>query len=189
MTASIREMGARVRNLFQAGEMRRRYDNGRVQVQTRNDMVVEGPESFPYGFAAKAKGGRAMVLCRDGDATGFEILPLLPGEGVTPPRLKDGDAALYTESGGRVVCRDGGTVELNGADAGGVVKAGELRDELGKMTARIDAIINALRDSPTAPQDGGATYKAAIAAALSAVTDVENFADIESGEVMHGTGG
>ena len=129
-----------------------------------------------------------MVLRHGGDAAGFEILPLLPGDGVKPPKLNDGDAALYTEAGGSVVCRNDGTVELFGTDAGGVVKADELRRELGKMTARIDAVINALRDSPTVPQDGGATYRAAIVMALNAIRDKENFSDIESGGVKHGTG-
>ena len=79
-------------------------------------------------------------------------------------------------------------MELNGADAGGVVKADELRNQLGKMTARVDAVMSALTDSPTAPQDGGATYRAGIVMALNAIADRENFSDIESGEVKHGTG-
>jgi len=187
MTA-IRELSARLRNLFQVGEMRRRYGDGRIQVQTHNDRVVEKAESFPYGFIARAKNGRALVLCQGGNIGGFEILPLLPGDGVKPPKLNDGDAALYTEAGGSVVCRNDGTVELFGTDAGGVVKADDLRRELGKMTARIDAVINALRDSPTVPQDGGSAYRAAIVAALAAIVDKENFSDIESGGVKHGTG-
>ena len=189
MRTQLMKLGARLRNLFQTGEFRRRYDDGRIQVQTHANKVVERAEAFPYGFQARAKNGRAPVICRGGNVGGFEILPLLPGDGVAPPELRDGDACLYTGEGGWVACRNDGTVELFGRDAGGVVKAEELKREPDKMTARIDAVISALRDSPTAPQDGGATFKAAIVAALNAIRDRENFAGIESEEVKHGTGG
>lgn len=115
-----REFGARLRNLFQVGEMRRRYDDGRVQVQTRNGRVVEKAEAFPYGFCARAKSGRAFALFRGGDAGGFEILPLLPGKGVTPPELKDGDVALYTGEGARIVLREAGGAEVHASGAGDV---------------------------------------------------------------------
>jgi len=188
MTAKIRELSARLRNLFQAGEMRLRYEDGRVQVQARHGMVAEKAEAFPYGFHARAKGGRALVLCLGGDAAGFEILPLLPGDGVMPPALNDGDVALYTAGGGWIALRDSGGVELSGRGAGGVVKAGELKAELAKMTARIDAVISALTDSPTVAQDGGAAHKAAIAAALGLIAGTEDFSGIESEEVLHGGG-
>lgn len=60
-----------------------------------------------------------------------------------------------------------------------------LKQELDKMSARIDGIINALKNSPTAVQDGGATYKAAIAGALSAITQKENFSQIENDKIKH----
>ena len=73
MTAQLRELGARLRNLFQAGEFRRRYDDGRIQVQTHNNRGVEKKEAFPCGFCAKAKNGRALVVCQGGDVGSFEI--------------------------------------------------------------------------------------------------------------------
>jgi len=125
MTAQLRELGARLRNLFQAGEFRRRYDDGRIQVQTHNNRVVEKKEAFPYGFFAKSKGGRALVLCQGGNVGGFEILPLLPGEGVEPPELAEGDVALYTGDGARVVLREAGGVEIGAADGGDVAVVGK----------------------------------------------------------------
>ena len=56
------------------------------------------------------------------------------------------------------------------------------------LTARVDALYSALQNSPTAAQDGGATYKAAVALALSLVTQKEDFSNIESDKVKHGTG-
>jgi len=188
MNDQIRELGARLRNLFVVGDFQKRCDDNKIQIKTHNNRVVEKKEAFPYGFYARAKSGRAFVFCQGGNMDGFEIFPVQPGGDVTPPELEDGDAALYTQSGGRVIARENGTVELFGADAGGVVKAAELKTQLDKLSARVDGIIDALKNSATAVQDGGAAYKAQIAAALAALTDKEDFSGIESEKVMHGTG-
>ncbi len=80
------------------------------------------------------------------------------------------------------------TLNLDGDDNGGVVIGPELRTQLGYLTARVDTIISALENSPTAAQDGGAAYKAAITTALEAIQNKEDFSNIESDKVMHGTG-
>jgi len=188
MIGQIRELGARLRNLFVVGEFQKRCDDGKIQVKTHNNRVVEKKEAFPYGFCAKSKGGRAFVFCQGGNMDGVEIFPLQPGDDITPPELEEGDTALYTENGGWIILRESGTVELFGTDAGGVVKAGELKTQLDKLTARVDGIINALKNSPTAAQDGGATYKGAIAGTLATLVDKEDFSSIESEKVLHGTG-
>jgi len=188
MIGQIRELGARLRNLFVVGEFQKRCDDGKIQVRTHSDMVVEKKEAFPYGFCAKSKGGRAFVFCHGGNMDGFEIFPVQPPDSATPPELKEGDAALYTENGGWIIVRESGTVELFGTDEGGVVKAGELKTQLDKLTARVDGIIDALKNSATAVQDGGAAYKAAIAAKLATLVDKEDFSRIESEVVLHGTG-
>jgi len=188
MTDQIRELGAGLRNLFVPGEFQKRCDDGKVRVKTHNNMVVEKKEVFPYGFYAKAKSGRAFIFCQAGNFDGFEIFPVQPGDDITPPELEEGDAALYTENGGRIIARENGTVELFGTDAGGVVKAAELKTQLDKLTARVDGIIDALKNSATAAQDGGATYKGQIVALLATLVDKEDFSNLESEKVLHGTG-
>jgi phage gp45-like len=116
MIEQIRAMGARLRNLFVIGEFQKRYDDGRIQVKTHNNRVVEKKEAFPYGFYAKAKGGRAFVFCQGGNLDGFEIFPVQPGDEVTPPELEDGDAALYTGGGGWIILREAGDVEISNKD-------------------------------------------------------------------------
>lgn len=81
------------------------------------------------------------------------------------------------------------TIELNGTNNGGLVIGPELKTQLGYLTARVDTIISALENSPTAAQDGGATYKAAITTALQAIPNKEDFSNIESDKVKHGKGG
>jgi phage gp45-like len=185
----FKQISAKVRNLVSTADFQNRYEDGRLQVKTLSGRVLERKESFPYGFAAKAKNGRALVFCQGGNFNGFEILPLLAGDDVCPPELEEGDAALYAQGGGWVIARENGTVELFGTDAGGVVKAAELERQLNKLAARVDGVIDALKNSQTAVQDGGATYKAQIAAALALLVDKEDFSNLESEKVLHGTGG
>ena len=73
---------------------------------------------------------------------------------------------------------------VTGGELGGLVKIDELKDQLGKMSSRIDKIISALSNSGTVAQDGGAAYKANIAMALS-VLEKENFENIEDDKVKH----
>jgi phage gp45-like len=182
----LAQLSARIKNIFTVGDFRRRYTDGKIQVKTVFNRVLEKKECFPYGFKARAKKGRVLVLCQGGNFDGFEILPVLEsGDG---PQLNDGDAALYTGSGGWVICRENGSVEINGNGNGGVVKVQELQTQLSKLTARVDAIIDALKNSSTTSHDGGAAYKAAIIVALNNIPGKENFANIASAKVLHGNG-
>jgi len=188
VSAFLKQLSAKLRNLFSRAVFQKRYSDGKVQIKTLSGRVLEQKEYFPYGFTAKAKNGKTFVLCPGGDFNSFEIMPLEADSDVRPPKLEDGDAALYTQSGGWIITRENGTVELYGTDAGGIVKAKELKDQLDKLSTRVDGIIDALKNSATAAQDGGATYKAQITIALNLLTNKENFSDLESKKVLHGTG-
>jgi len=108
----IRDIAAKLRNLFCVSELQKRYDDGKVQVKTHNGKVLEKHESFPYGFCAKAKSGKAIVFCQAGNYNDFEILPVLKADDVSAPELKEGDVAIYTGEGGRVIVREAGGVEV-----------------------------------------------------------------------------
>jgi len=189
MSDLFKRLSANIRNVFSIAFFDRRSDNGEIQVKTISGRTLKKKESFPYGFHSKAKNGKSFIFCQGGDFSGFEIMPLIADDKINPPALKDGDAALYTGSGGWIAARESGTVELFGEDAGGLVKAKELERQLNKLTARVDGIMSALRNSATAAQDGGAAYKAQIVAALAAIVDKEDFTNLESEKVFHGTGG
>lgn len=85
---------------------------------------------------------------------------------------------------------DGTTLEMNGDKSvwnGGsetTANATDLKKQLTTMSGRIDSIINALSSSPTAPQDGGSTYKGAIATALSSLTK-EDFSGMIDDKIKH----
>ncbi|MDR0455388.1 MAG: hypothetical protein LBH20_01725 [Treponema sp.] len=125
MIEHIKELGAKLRNIFVIGEFQKRYDDGKIQVKTHNNRAVEKKEAFPYGFFAKAKSGRTFVLCQGGNFDGFEIFPVQPDDKIEPPELEDGDTALYTGEGSWIVLREAGGVEINAEASGNITIIGK----------------------------------------------------------------
>ena len=76
-------------------------------------------------------------------------------------------------------------IEINGGENGGLTITPELKTQLDKMTARIDGIIDALKNAQTGTQDGGAAYKGQVVGYLSAITNVEDFSQIENKKITH----
>nr|DAG35865.1 MAG TPA: hypothetical protein [Caudoviricetes sp.] len=125
---------------------------------------AEVPKAFVHYSRATLK---AIPLCVFSDEAKVKIL------------VENGKMTIRTDS----------TLELDGNDNGGVVIAPELKTQLGYLTQRVDTIINALQNAPTAAQDGGATYKTGISTILKTIVNKENFSNIESDKVKHGKGG
>ena len=182
---NLSELYAKIRNVFNFGVLKKR-DDKTVTVETEFCRTIEAGELFPYGFFAKAKSGKAVVLSQGGNAGSYIVLPICSIDGA--PELKDGDATRWSEDGGFVIVHSDKTVELNGTDFGGLIKIEELKKELAKMTARIDGIINAVKTAAVSPQDGGATFKANMVASLETLVNKENFSQIENKKVQHGQG-
>lgn len=80
----------------------------------------------------------------------------------------------------------GQIIKLNGDAKGGIVEWPKAVTQLDILTARVDTIINALKNSPTSANDGGIVYKAAIAVALNTIPTKENFKNLENTKVKHG---
>lgn len=184
---SFSELSAKIRNLFQSGSLSKQNEDGSSKVTSDYGRIIDKVKiSYPYGFLSKAEKGTVTILCAGGNLDAVRVLPVEDSENA--PALKAGDTAIYTSGGSLVVCRKDGSVELNGKQNGGVIVAGELKSQLSLLTARVDALYNALKNSPVVAQDGGSAYKAAISTALEAVKQKEDFSNIESGKVKHGTG-
>lgn len=186
MNGNLSQLAVKIKNLFFTGKLSKRNDDGSIQITTVYGRTLEAKETFPYGFITKAKVGKVTVLCAGGSLDSVKVYPVESVEGA--PELEDGDVAIYTEGGSSVVCRNDGTIELNGTDLGGLIKAEEFKTQLEKLTARVDGVIDAIKNGVPVPQDGGAGFKTSIVTALSLLLDKENFADIESDKVTHGTG-
>lgn len=138
--SGIKELAAKVRNLFCVADFQKRDGDGVIQVRTCNGKVLEKAEAFPYGFYAKAKSGKALVFCRGGNFDGFEILPVLKDSAAAPPSLEEGDAALYTKEGGRVIVREAGDVEVLAPECGTLLLANGKADMRSLLLGLIDEI-------------------------------------------------
>lgn len=85
---------------------------------------------------------------------------------------------------------DGTTLEMDGNvsvwNGGGETTANAtyLKQELTKMSKRIDGIIQAIKASAVAPQDGGATYKANMSSVVSALVK-EDFSQMIDDKIKH----
>lgn len=78
-------------------------------------------------------------------------------------------------------------IEWNGGENGGLTITPKLVDELGKLTARVDGIIDAI-NSPTVmatPQDGGTAMLGLLRTELSKIVDKEDFTNIENEKITH----
>lgn len=99
---------------------------------------------------------------------------------------ENGNVSVQTE--GNINVDSDETICLDGDSFGGLCKTQELQTQLGYLTARVDAIIDALENSATGSQDGGAAYRTNITIALNAIANKEDFSNIENAKIKHGDG-
>lgn len=126
-----------------------------------------------------------------------EITKTLLTIGKTEATVEDNAVSLVTEKVKATISADtlkldadGTTLEMNGDKSvwnGGsetTANATNLKQELTKMSARIDGIIQAITASAVAPMDGGATYKANMATVVSALQK-EDFSKMIDDKIKH----
>lgn len=126
-----------------------------------------------------------------------EISKIMLKIGKTEATVEDNSVVLKTQKGSVTLTADNLKLDIDGTTLelkkglstwnGGsetTANATELQTQLKKCKARIDAIINALKSSAVAPQDGGATYKTNITTALSSLTS-EDYSNIIDDKIKH----
>ena len=97
--------------------------------------------------------------------------------------VKDKTAKINVD--GTTVEFDGNTTTFNGGSET-MANATNLKQQLTTMSGRIDAIINAISSAPVAPMDGGATFKASMAATLAPhLANKENFSQMIDDKIKH----
>ncbi len=74
-------------------------------------------------------------------------------------------------------------IVFNGGELGGLVLAGELKTQLDKLTARVDGIIKAIRESAVVASDGGAAFKLNMTTVLKTLTNKEDFSNLENDKI------
>lgn len=102
---------------------------------------------------------------------------------------EDGEISVNTN--GKISVNSDETIDFDGDSFGGLCKTQELKTQLDRLSARLDNVIDALENSQTAAEDGGATYKAGIKTIIDTYSELnpkEDFSEIESDKVLHGDG-
>lgn len=102
---------------------------------------------------------------------------------------ENGDISVSTE--GNISLDSKETVTLDGDSFGGLCKTQELKDQLDKLSARLDNVIDALKNAPTTAEDGGAAYKSGIGTIIDTYAEThpkEDFSEIENDKIKHGDG-
>lgn len=95
------------------------------------------------------------------------------------------DRVLVKLAGGATVeVKNNGTLELNGAQYGGMVKVAELRQDLAKVNSFLTTLRNAINSAPGAGDV--APFKAALTGALSPL-QLPTYQTIESDKTKHGS--
>lgn len=102
---------------------------------------------------------------------------------------ENGAITLTTED--KISVNSKKTIDFDGDKFGGLCKTQELKKQLDAFSARLDNVINALKNSQTAAEDGGATYKAGIKTIIDTYDlthQKEDFSQIENDKIKHGDG-
>jgi len=128
----LKKLNAKIQNLFSAAEFQER-DGDNIRVKTLSDRIINQKESFPYGFAAKAKTGKVLVFCQGGDFNGYEIFPLVSDNDILS-KLEENDTAIYTDNNGNI------KIIANGS--GKVFIGNDSKNLCALLTGLIDEIMN-----------------------------------------------
>lgn len=159
-----------MQNIFVRGDYQARASDGKLTVKQLNGEVNSDlPNPQQYGFASKGIGGKTYTICNGGDRdSGTVILHELEGA----PTLADNEVAVWNNQGASVVLKADGTIELNGASFGGLIKIDEL-------TTKLNALV-----------DDSNTNFVALATLHGTVPSVTlssfSSGDYENGDVNHG---
>lgn len=152
-------------------------------------LAGQAPSPLVVGVVTATDGQTADIQPLDDDAPpllGID-LGLAPGAALAlrPPVGATVLVALDSPATGVVLAAGRAPVVINGGANGPMVNIGPLRRGLDKMTARIDALYDALRRCGASPQ-GGALH-ANILAALATVTpaDREDFDGLADQDATH----
>jgi hypothetical protein len=77
-------------------------------------------------------------------------------------------------------------LQFNGGENGGLTNTPELKIQLDKLTKRVDYIISAISNAPTATSaDGGAAAQTYTKEKLNMIEDKEDFGGIEDTKITH----
>lgn len=150
-----------------------------ISVDAKAKTCIVQPDDEPKIFDVR------LTAIEDDHQTSVLITPKT-GSYVTIGLLNDEQESFITKyseikkielsASDQIIFNDGDSTTLKGQDT---------VEQLNKMSARIDMIIDAISNAKPVPQDGGTAYQTAMVGMLSALEE-EDFSQIENEKVLHG---
>lgn len=146
---------------------------GLIENQAANAFLIAASEVDAFelvdstGFKFSLNEGEMIIT----DGNGFEI------------KLHEGTWTVNDGNGYEVKLNDG-TLTLNGDQFGGLIKVNELTTQIDKNTAILQAIQTAITSWTPVSNDGGAAFKAVLAAVPS--MQRANLSNIKNDKIKHG---
>ena len=140
---------------------------------------------------SEVSGEVAELAPLNGDASLFDV-KLLAGTSATPllitPVVGSTVIATFLSKDTAFVSlySEIESVQIMGDQFGGLIKIEELVKNLDKLTARVDGIIDAIKNGVPIPTDGGAGLQTSIKVALALLIDKEDFTTMENENIKHG---
>jgi len=148
-----------MQNIFVRGTFQSRSTDGSLTAQQLSGEVNSAlPNPQAYGFASKGIGGKTYTICNGGNRDSATVI-LHELEGA--PTLADNEVAVWNNQGATIVLKADGSIELQGAAFGGLVKVNDLTTKLNLFASEFNAHshVNAGANDTTATPFVAANYE------------------------------
>lgn len=142
-----------IRNTESAGQLKINVD-GDSSVYSNGNIELQSTESINLSVLNNDTKKESIISYKNGDGFSYK---------------DEFDNEITVQNNGSIHIKPNGELKLgNGAEK--ILKGESTVTELNKCSIRIDSIINAINNAPVGSADGGATFKLALVASLSALT-------------------
>jgi phage gp45-like len=147
-----------------------------LQISTHADIVRDDVERFQqYGMSSHPEPGAEAIVLSVGGTADHPVVIAVDDRRYRPKTLEEGEVALYTKDGIRVICKADGIVEIGTEPSEFVALADKTKTELDKIINYLTAI-HAVWQSPIpeagmgAPSSLGTALMAATASGVPSIS-------------------
>lgn len=126
-------------------------------------------------FSIPKVGSKVLVVVLDGNTNNMAVAQV--------EDIKE--HVVRVNGGAELRVKPSGTVTINGDAHGGLVKVNSLKSDLALVNTFLNTLRTAIQSAPVVANDGGASFKAALSAAIAAL-QLPTYNAIENTKVKHG---
>lgn len=151
-----------IKNSESTGQLKINVD-GNSSVYSNGNIELQSTESINLSVLNNDTKKESIISYKNGDGFSYK---------------DEFDNEITVQNNGSIHIKPNGELKLGNGDEK-ILKGESTVTELNKCSVRIDSIINAINNAPVVGGDGGASFKSALVASLSALTK-EDYSDVLS---------